>query len=416
MSVDLESLVDDSHYDVVIIGAGMVGASVAIGLADMGLNILLVDSFDFSTRNGDYAPSYDERSTALSSGTKDIFRQLGLWDVIAKNICHISGIHVSEQKRFGGLRMSAEEQGQEALGYVVRNNWLGSCLIDRIGEQNITFCTPAKVSEIQSCQSHKLITLSSDTSSDKQVRAELVIICDGANSDTAKLLGIGSSTECYKQHALVANITTELPNEGMAFERFTPNGPLALLPLSSHECSLVWTHESQKIDYYMEADEAVFCRELEQVFGERLGKIEKCGQRNSYPLKITLSDEQCRSGILLLGNAAHSIHPVAGQGFNLAIRGVASFLEMVKELLKISEDSPSYARLANLSRLCESRESDLSKTVLMSDQLVKVFVHPSPFIALFRDLGLIALDNQSSLKSAFANRAMGLSEKKARFG
>jgi len=416
MPVSLESINDGSSYDVVIVGAGMVGASAAIGFADLGMSVLLVDAFSFPEPVDIYTPSYDERSTALSSGTQEVLCRLGVWNNISKHACPISNIHVSEQGRFGTLKMSAEEFDQTALGYVVSNKWFGQCLLKRIAEQEIIFCAPVKVSNIVLENENQYITLGSTGALTKKVLSKLVLIVDGSNSETAQLLGIEHSVEDYHQQALVANVSTELPNNGVAYERFTSEGPLAVLPLTESTSSVVWTHDEHRSRHFQGLDDAGFCRELEQVFGERLGRIVACGKRQSYSLKIIRAVEECRSGVLLLGNAAHSLHPVAGQGFNLAIRSVASLLEMVKASVSSNgELNSDYSSLKSLNQLCQSRLDDKSKTIFMSDQLIKIFGHPSFLVGVARDIGLVGLDNSPIFKSMFASRAMGLSIKKARF-
>jgi len=413
MSLSLDALADNAEFDVIVTGAGMVGASAALGLSQLNLKVLLLDAFSFPDASPDYTPSYDARSTALSWGTRDILSRLKVWPDIAKHACPITNIHVSEKGRFGTTRMRAEEYQQEALGYVVPNQWLGRCLLKQLEQTDVTFCTPVKISDIQTVGERQRIHLNSAEVKSKIVTARLLIIADGTHSETGKLMGIESTSEPYSQHALIAYVSTELANDGVAYERFTSKGPLALLPLSAHQIALVWTHDETDIQKYLNMSDEDFSRELEAAIGGRLGRIEKCGQRNSYPLKLVKAKEQCRAGVLLLGNAAHSLHPVAGQGFNLAIRGVAASLEMIKNA---QESGSAYESLSALNQLCASRTDDQLKTILLSDQLVKLFGSASPFLGLGRDLGLIGLDNSALLKSIFAERAMGLSDRKAIFG
>lgn len=413
MLANLQELVDGSQIDVTIVGAGMVGASAAIGLAQLGLKVVLIDAFAFSSAVPDYTPSYDARSTALSWGTRDILTGLGVWAEVERQACPITEVHVSEKDRFGTTRIKAEDYQQSAVGYVVPNQWLGRCLLSRVDQLNIPLFAGVKVDKIiQGSQQELLLSASesSELSCKRNIKTRLLIIADGTDSSTAKKLGIESETQQYAQHALVVNVTTELPNGGMAYERFTKTGPLAMLPLSEHLCAVVWTHDQADIAYFLEMDDQAFCRAIEECFGERLGKIEKCGVRMSYPLKLIQAKEQCRSGVLLLGNAAHSLHPVAGQGFNLAIRGVAACVENIAQC---QDKGLEFESLENLSKLCASRIDDQIKTVALSDQLVKVFGSSSKLISIARELGLIGLDNAPILKSLFASRAMGLAGRKS---
>jgi 2-octaprenyl-6-methoxyphenol hydroxylase len=421
MTLSLSDVKDGSQIDVLVVGAGMVGASTAIGLAKMGLNILVVDAFQFPQEIPEYTPSYDERSTALSWGTRGILTDLDVWHEVEKRACPITDIHVSEKGRFGTARMSAAEYKQAALGYVVPNQWLGRCLLQKMTSENIPFCTATKVTAVSVGECYQKVTLSSidnqpgegTPTQSKNIQAKLILIVDGTESKTAKLLGITHSVAAYSQHALIANVSTSQVNNGVAYERFTSEGPLAMLPLADNTIAVVWTHDEAKVQAYLDMDEQAFCLALEKAFGQRLGCIEKCGERKSYPLRLVKAEEQFRPGVLLLGNAAHSLHPVAGQGFNLAVRGVAALLAHVKQA---TDSGRPFETLSALAMLCRSREDDQLKTIGLSDQLVKVFGSSSPLINVGRDLGLIGLDNAPIVKSLFASQTMGLAGKKANFG
>tara|TARA_R110001592_G_scaffold127070_3_gene338621 strand:+ start:2747 stop:4006 length:1260 start_codon:yes stop_codon:yes gene_type:complete len=413
MLAKLQDLPDKSRVDVAIVGAGMVGASAAIGLSQLGLKVILIDAFGFTNAVPDYTPSYDARSTALSWGTRDILMALGIWAEVEKQACPITEVHVSEKDRFGTTRIKAEDCMQSAVGYVVPNQWLGRCLLSRVDELAIPLYASVEVEEIIQGSPQKLVLTPIDESlsaNKRLVETRLLIIADGTDSNTAKKLGIESNIQQYAQHALIANVTTELANNGTAYERFTKKGPLAMLPLSDYQCAMVWTHDQSEVSGYLKMDDKAFCRAIESSFGERLGSIENCGERASYPLKLIQAKEQCRSGVLLLGNAAHSLHPVAGQGFNLAIRGVAACVENIAQC---KEQDLAFESLENLSKLCASRIDDQLKTVVLSDQLVKVFGSSSKMLSIARELGLIGLDNTPILKSFFAAQAMGVAGRKS---
>lgn len=411
MLINLSELDNGHEFDVLIVGAGMVGASTAIGLTQIGLKVLLIDSFAFKDAVPVYTPSYDARSTALSWGTRDILTDLSVWSEVEKNACPIAEVHVSEKGRFGTSRIKAQDYHQQALGYVVPNQWLGRSLLSKVNDLNIPLCASVEVDRIVLGASHQidLLELNTATKNSKTILTKLVVIADGTDSKTARKVGIESTVQHYSQHAIIANVTTELANQGVAYERFTSKGPLAMLPLSDYECAIVWTHDQKDVNRYLELTEEAFCHEIEACFGERLGRVTKCGARSSYSLKLIQAKEKCRPGILLLGNAAHSLHPVAGQGFNLAIRGVAASVQNIADCLK---NQQAYEGLKNLSRLCESLQSDQLKTISMSDQLVKIFGSQSLLTSISREIGLIGLDNTPFLKSLFAAQAMGLAGRK----
>lgn len=410
MLASLQALPEQAEFDIVIVGAGMVGASAAIGLKQLGLRVLLMDAFAFPQAVPRYTPSYDERSTALSWGTKEILEKLGIWSLVSEKACAINEVHVSEQHRFATARIHAKDYRQDALGYVVPNQWLGYCLLSRVQSLEIPLFAGVKVSDVQAGQPLGVTLLSlNDADEQRTIRTRLLIVADGSESETAKMLGIDYRIETYQQHAIIANITTELANQGRAFERFTRTGPLAFLPLSEYQCAIVWTHPQEDAEAYMAMSDDEFCSALENTFGERLGKVEHCGKRISYPLKLIQAKEQCRAGILLLGNAVHGLHPVAGQGFNLAIRGVAASVESIGNCLV---SGMPFESLENLNLLCQQRQSDQMKTIALSDQLIKIFGHSSRVMGLLRELGLAGLDNTPFLKSLFAAQAMGLAERK----
>ncbi|MFT7371984.1 MAG: 2-octaprenyl-6-methoxyphenol hydroxylase [Oleiphilaceae bacterium] len=418
MAQALEMLNDNAEFDVVIVGAGMVGACTALGISDLGLRVLLVDSFAFEPSGLSYTPSYDARSTAISWGSREILTQLGVWSTVAEHASPISHVHVSEKGRFGVTRISAEALKFDALGYVVPNQWLGQCLLQKLADKNVLLCAPAKVTAITTGTTENeyqhicLESVKTSPCSTKSIRARLMIIADGTRSSTAALLGIESDVEAYGQHALVANVTTELPNDGVAYERFTKQGPLALLPLTATTSALVWTHDSDRFKRYLDLDDKAFCAALQEAFGERLGSITRSGARNAYPLQLVRAKEQFRPGVVLLGNAVHSLHPVAGQGFNLALRGVASCLEMLKQA---EQTQAAIGDINGLKRFIDGLVDDQTKTIVFSDQVVKLFGHRSSLVGLVRDAGLVALENIPMLKSLFASQAMGLAGKKARF-
>lgn len=415
MAKALETLNDNEMFDVLIVGAGMVGACTALGVSALGLSVLVVDTFAFENTGSSYTPSYDARSTAISWGSKDILKQLGVWSSVAEHASPISHVHVSEKGRFGITKISAEALKFEALGYVVPNQWLGQCLLQQLEDKKISLCAPAKVTDIKTNNNYqdiRLEGLDASQRSTKNIRASLIIIADGSHSSTAALLGIDNQVEAYGQHALIANVSTELSNDGVAYERFTKQGPLALLPLTTHTSALVWTHDSADMQQFLDMDDQDFCLALQKNFGERLGAITRCGVRNAYPLKLVRAKEQYRPGVVLLGNAVHSLHPVAGQGFNLALRGVASCLAMLKNVIQADG---IIGDVRHLKGFVEGLADDQAKTIVFSDQVVKLFGHQSSLAGLVRDFGLVALDNLPMLKSTFARQAMGLAGKKAQF-
>ncbi len=415
MAADMQAHEED--YDVVVAGAGMVGAAVALGLHQAGFRVCVVEACRIDAEQA-YSPSYDDRATAISWGSAGILSALGVWSAVGVHATPIAHVHVSEQGRFGTVQMHAEELDVPALGYVVPNQWLGNCLIRALRQSSVELRDQRRIVSVaqyrQGAHSGSRISLVlRHAERTEQVRAQVLVIVDGAPSTTAALLGIETQIEHYDQYALIANVSTELAHQNVAYERFTRGGPLAMLPLAGQQSALVWTLDPAAHAEMMALDPQAFCQCLQASFGERLGRITAVGERQSYPLRLTRIVEQSRPGVLVLGNAAHSLHPVAGQGFNLALRGVAAWLDFIFER-KLSASQLGDGAL--LAAFCASLSLDQQRTIALSDRLVKTFGSDNMLMGLARDLGLLGLEAIPGLKSRFAHMAMGLVDRQPQFG
>lgn len=423
-----------SHYDVVIIGGGMVGASLAMALRNTTLQIAVVEPYPIDDQDSGsddqlFQPSYDARSTAISWGSRLIYEQLGLWDKLSQHLTPIKKIHVSDRGRFGATRLDAKDYNVAALGYVAPNEWIGRTLITALKSlDNVDFICPAKVEGICRTELATTITLSkrnhvtgSYDLAAQTVTADLVVIADGGRSETCQKLGIEIQTESYGQHALVTNVTMSKHHGYEAYERFTEDGPMAMLPLGAAEvsgdemaearCALVWTLPETQIDAVMAMSDVEFIAQLQTRFGYRLGKIEQVGVRAHYPLKLSQSAEQIRAGIVVVGNAAHALHPVAGQGYNLALRGVVALAELIRNA---SHNDENIGSLGLLQRYADGRHIDQDKTILFSDKITRLFGDSNAGVGLLRDMGLVGLDILPGAKRLFARQAMGLGGSEAK--
>ncbi len=388
-----------SQVEIAIIGGGLVGASLALalqrGAAARGWRIRLLEPFAPGDR---YQPSYDARASALSYGTRRLYEQLGLWPQIAQRAEPIRQIHVSEQGCFGVTRMDAATEQVPALGYVVENAWIGHCLWQALDERVVTRECPAQVERLAPSTRGYCVHLADG----RVIDCDLAILADGGRSNLREQLGVTVRSRSYGQSALIANVTPERAHQGQAFERFTGDGPLALLPLSEGRCALVMTRQSEQAERLMWLDDAAFLDVLQQAFGYRLGAFRQVGARHAYPLALVESDEQVRRALVVLGNAAHSLHPIAGQGYNLSLRDAQALAET---LLGGSESPGS---LATLQRYRDRQALDQQLTVGFSDRLVQLFGQPNRLLQAGRNLGLLALDLLPPAKSQFARLAMGL--------
>lgn len=403
-------------YDVIIAGGGMVGASLALQLScqsDSALNILVVESFPLPVAASAapvYRPSFDARSSALSYGSRLILEKLGVWPALAEQLSVIKRIHVSERGSFGSAILEGADIGWPELGYVIENAWLGNVLLSALRQrENIKFCSPASVCSISPRQNG--VDVGIDIKDDRQsLRTQLVVVADGADSGLRKQLGIEASVQNYRQTALIANVCFSQPHQGCAYERFTDQGPMALLPLTDSEqrqarSALVWTLADEQARRLSECDEAEFLATLQQRFGHRQGEFIRVGDRFSYPLKLVESQEQVRSGIVIMGNAAHSLHPVAGQGFNLALRDCA---RLSKVLVDARRRQQYLGDLSLLQGYREKQRFDQDKTVMFSDRVTALFSNRQLALSLLRNIGLLGLDITPALKQQFIVHAAGL--------
>ncbi len=395
-------------YDIIIVGGGMVGASLACALANTAYKIAILEAKPFG-RSGQ--PSYDERSVALAYSSKNILSAMSLWPGIANSATPIRAIHVSERGRFGVVRLSSTDADVDALGYVVANHALGRCLYQKLASQtNFTVMAPTQLQSLRVESTGICVSViwspEHGGQSTEKLTTRLVVAADGSASLVRELVGIKIRRADYGQTAIVTNITPELDHQGTAYERFTDTGPLALLPMDGGRCSVVWTNLDRDVDAILGLDDASFLTRLQERFGYRLGPFKKVAKRHAYPLSLIKAHDIVASRVVLLGNAAHSLHPVAGQGFNLALRDVAVLAELLCE--PTAEDiDPGNEKILN--QFARWREFDLNKTIRFTDTLARIFTNPLSIIARTRGLGLLALDFLPPLRHAFVRHGMGIS-------
>lgn len=389
--------------DIAIVGGGLAGAMLACALAATRYRVALIEARPFGRAD---QPSYNQRTVALAYGSRRILSGLGLWSAIAPAATPIRIIHVSERGRFGATRLHHAEEGVEALGYVVPNREIGGALYARLASQrDVQIFAPARVQNLTAEASHVTAALpQGDSDEISSLRSKLLIAADGADSAVRRCLGIGVTAMDYGQTAIVANVTPSRDHACVAFERFTDTGPLALLPLSEGRCSLIWTQASEAARAAMQWGDTEFLGALQARFGYRLGRFCKVGERQAYPLRLSIARDLTRPRVALIGNAAHTLHPVAGQGFNLALRDVAQLVEL---LAGSASDDPGSEVM--LKRYAGLRRSDLRRTVRFTDTLARVFTNPFGPVAYARAAGLLAMDLIPPLRHALARQAMGLS-------
>lgn len=393
---------ETKHLDVLIVGAGMAGATLAIALKDSGLSVGLVDRF---VPNSDTPPpSFDDRSTALSHNTVGYLQCLGVWNnSLVSESGGIKHIHVSDAGHWGKTRLHANKHGIDAFGYVVENRLLGAALAQGLAAcGNLQQFTPAELVNVSPTQSGVQVSLKQDQG-ERQLNAKLVVAADGANSTIRQLLNTPAQTHDYQQTAIIANLAMDKAHEGWAFERFASDGPMAVLPLSQQRCALVWTQSHQAAQELLALDDEAFAQRFLERFGYRLGNVQKVGERASYPLSRVMYTPSNVPGVVFVGNAANALHPVAGQGFNLGIRDVQA---LVAQLHSTTFDLGS---LKWVQQFESKRALDQQVTVGASHGLISLFgTKLLPAISA-RNVGLFALDRCSVMKESFVTQAMGYS-------
>ncbi len=387
----------DNH--VCIVGGGLVGLAAAITLAYQGRRVTLLEASELETQD---PHALDARSIALSYSTIQIFRSLGLWTQLQAMAAPIRHIHVSSAGFFGVTRLDASDLGLEAMGYVIEYHLLLNSLLQHARQQSaIEIVTSAHVDKVEQDGGQIQLTYRIDQQT-KDSHCPLVVVADGANSPLRDKLGIGSEILDYQQTALIANVQLAQSGNGWAYERFTDAGPLALLPLPGQRYALVWTHSSEQIDDHMTLSDQELIQQLHELFGYRLGEFIGIGTRARFDLKLTRATQLVSGRCVLIGNAANSLHPVAGQGFNLALRDIAQLYDSLQDV-----ELATTALSDHLQGYQQQRQTDQQQTVGYGHGLVSLFSNNLPLLNHLRAGGLAALDLVPVLKKEFSWLGMG---------
>ncbi|WP_353144361.1 2-octaprenyl-6-methoxyphenyl hydroxylase [Acinetobacter pragensis] len=399
------------QQEVIIVGGGMVGLSLALMLAKANIGVKLLEAIQYPNYDdanlAPYHSSFDARNSALSRRTVQIYQELGLWEALQQHATPIYEVHITEQGSFGKARLTAEQEKVESFGQVIENAWLGRVLLQQVkqealielidGVQVTSLAQDADLAYIEAIRKEEKIALQS----------KLVIAADGRDSFCRKALGIGASEHDYDQVAIVTTVQTSKPHSHVGFERFSPLGPLALLPLSGeYRRSVVWpVQKGTEGEWLGDENDQHFLDALQQTYGDRAGKFQKTGKRFSFPLSQVLAEKQAVGRVVLMGNAAHTIHPVAGQGFNLCMRDAYVLRRYLIEQNTQGSDLGDAAMLRDYEK---SRLTDQQRVIKFCDSVVRGFSNQNPILKLIRNTGLVAFDTIPGIKPLVANYAMGL--------
>jgi 2-octaprenyl-6-methoxyphenol hydroxylase len=388
-------------YDVAIVGGGMVGATLGVALAPLNLRVAIIETMP---HDAVAQPSFDERTTALSNGSRRILETIGVWPALHALATPIRKIHVSDQGRFGFARIDAAEQGLHAMGYVIPNRALGSALWARLAVSGVKVFCPAEVAQINAGEQAVGIEISTAGARPK-IEAKLIVAADGAQSAVRSAFGIDATVRDYEQTAVITTVLPQRFHDNVAYERFTPSGPLALLPLDGGRCTLVLTLAKDAAQAAMAWSDEEFLAEVQRRFGFRLGRFLKAGRRVPYPLSLTRSTRTSSARCVIIGNAAQGLHPVAGMGFNLGLRDVASLAELIAEVVRQEDGDAGNPNL--LAEYDAWRAADRGGVIAFTDGLVRMFSSPLASVRRLRNMGLLAFDLLPPAKAALSRLSTG---------
>lgn len=386
---------------IIIAGGGMTGATLALAISHLSQGSLPVTLVEASAPGERDHPGFDGRAIALAAGTCQQLAAINIWPSLQDCATPITHVHVSDRGHAGFVSLDAQDYQVSALGQVVELHDVGQRLFAMLKQApGVTLRCPAAVTTVTRSQQQVTVTLDSG----EQLDGQLLVAADGARSKLAASCGIQWQTEDYQQVAVIANVSTQLAHDGRAFERFTQHGPLALLPMSQGRCSLVWCHPLAKQVQVDSWSDEQFLQQLQQAFGWRLGKFTHVGQRLSYPLALQTASQVSSHRLAVVGNAAQTLHPIAGQGFNLGLRDVMSLAETLAGAHRQQQDPGSFAVLQHYQ---QRRQPDRQATVGITDGLVRLFANRFSPLVVGRNLGLMAMDNLPLMRNMLAERTLG---------
>lgn len=392
--------------DLIIVGAGMVGSALALALEHSGLEILVVDGSPLSVKPFDAQGAFEPRVSALSAASQRILERLGVWDgIAARRASPYRDMQVWDGSGTGSVHFSAASVHAEVLGHIVENRVVQDALLERLHDSQIGLLGNARLEQLRRSGDGWLLTLADG----RELRAPLLVAADGANSAVRRLAGCATREWNYLHHAIVTSVRCERPHRLTAWQRFTDDGPLAFLPLNrqgdEHWCSIVWSTVPAEAERLMALDDEAFRHELGKAFEWRLGPVTAVDPRVCIPLRQRHAKRYVESRLALIGDAAHSIHPLAGQGVNLGFLDAAVLAEVLQHALQRGEQ-PNDVRV--LSRY-ERRRMPHNLTMMAAMEGFERLFQADPLpIRLLRNSGLNWIDELPDAKALFVRRALGL--------
>ncbi|HEX5796229.1 MAG TPA: UbiH/UbiF/VisC/COQ6 family ubiquinone biosynthesis hydroxylase [Geminicoccaceae bacterium] len=388
-------------FDLIVIGGGMTGLALACATAGAGLGVLLVERRPLAAT---LAPPFDGRVTAIAQGSRRLLEAIGVWPALAGDAQPIRDIRVGERHSPLTVHYDHREVGDQPLGHIVENRLIRTALLRRAGElagRGLTLLAPATVARLRWREEHALIRLADG----RELTAALVAAAEGRASPTRAAAAIEVLRWDYRQTGIVATLAHERPHRGLAVERFFPDGPFAILPMTGRRSSIVWAAQERLARDLIGLADDDFMAELGERFGDQLGALTLAGPRWHYPLSMVQARRYTGRRLALVGDAAHAIHPIAGQGWNLALRDVAALAELLVDAKRLGLDPGSAAVLTRYERW---RRFDSLALIAITDGLNRLFGNDLLPLRLARELGLGLVERVGPLKQFFMRHAMGL--------
>ena len=396
------------QYDLIISGGGMVGASLAAALGRQAIKVAVIEP-QLPTLEWPKT-EYDIRVSAITRATENLFERVDAWSKMRDmRVAPYRHMRVWDSSGDGAVHFDSTDLGEANLGHIIENSVIHKALLDRLGElDSVELITPAQITELEQHEGHEKhdghvdITLNTG----HQLSAKLLVAADGANSWVREQVGISTTGWLYDQSAVVATVQTEKSHQRTAWQQFMPNGPLAFLPLDQSDLSsIVWSTSHEEAARLCELNEADFLTELYEAFGDRLGQMVKVGPRGAFPLQLKHANHYCSERVVLIGNAAHAIHPLAGQGLNLGINDVTELSTLISEAHGAGSDIGDYALLRRYER---TRKGENVAVTAAMDGFKRLFSNDQPLLTAVRNIGLNLADHAGPIKNQIIRQAMGL--------
>ncbi len=386
--------------DVAIVGGGMVGLALACALKESGLHVVVIERSEAQVRT---SLGRDCRVSAIVLGNVRILQGLGVWEHLAADAGVMHAMRIWDDQHPGGIRFDAAEIGEAALGYLVENSKLQAAMRKTLlRAEHVELLCPAELSDIEWDEDEVRLRLADG----RLLSTPLVVGADGAHSWLRQQAEIGCRERDYRQKGIVATIRPQQPHRGVAYQRFLPTGPLALLPMTDDLCSIVWSAENDEAERLMALEDAAFLEALNLTFGPQLGRIEEVGERAAFPLKIRLAHHLVQPRLALIGDAAHTIHPLAGLGVNLGLRDAMVLAQEIVDARRFGED---WGELDVLNRYMKQRLPDILSIMASMEGLHRIFTTQWPGLAAFRGFGMRAVGNSGLIKRVLMQNSTGLS-------